>query len=127
MDIRDDECGRCRTLVFDPVRARPELGERLAGPKLLRRPVVAMVGQDPGQQVDDRGIALMAMQTDMAAGFDDRAAEAQLAVLHAVDLFGEIDAGEHILADQFIIRRRRLLSQRISGRRPHESRSTQCR
>jgi hypothetical protein len=99
----------------------------LATPKLLRRAVVVMVGEHPGQQVDDGGIALMAVQTDGAAGFDDCAAEAQLAVLQANDLLGEIDAGEDILADQLMVRQRRLLSQRIPGRRRDKTCSAQHR
>jgi hypothetical protein len=31
-----------------------------------------VIGEDPGEQVDDRGIALMAVQTDMAARRHDR-------------------------------------------------------
>ena len=75
MDIGDDECHWCGTPVFDPVHSRPEFGEYLAGTKLLCCSIVMVVGEDPGEQVDDRGIALMAVQTDMAAGRHDRAAE----------------------------------------------------
>ena len=111
MDIGDNECHRCGTPVFDPVHSRPEFGEYLAGTKLLCCSIVMVVGEDPGEQVDDRGIALMAVQTDMAARRHDRTAQTQFAILNAVDLLDEIDGGEHLLADQVIVGRRDMLPQ----------------
>jgi len=81
------------------MRPRAEFGEDLIGLKLLNRAVVMVVGQNAGKQVDDRGIALMAVQTDVATRRDNRAAEAQFATCDAVDFFGEIDAREDIFAD----------------------------
>src|SRR5262249_47042233 len=52
-------------------------------------------------------------EPDMPAGCDRGAAEPQLAVLDTVDLRRKIDRSEHVLANQLIIRRRRLLAQRI--------------
>ena len=83
MDICDDERHWCSTLVFDPVRSRAEFGKYLAGTKLLRRSIVMVIGEDPGEQVDDRGVALMAVQTDMAAWRHDRAAQTQFAIFGA--------------------------------------------
>jgi hypothetical protein len=111
MDIGDDERHWCSTLVFDPVRSRAEFGEYLAGTKLLCRSVVMVIGQDSGEQVDDSRIALMAVQTDMIAWRHDRTAETQFAILNAVDLLGEIDGGEHVLADQVIVGGRGMLPQ----------------
>lgn len=56
-----------RTRILDPVLSRAEFGEYPTGTKLLCRSIVMMIGEDPGEQVDDRGIALMAVQTDMTA------------------------------------------------------------
>src|SRR5439155_23484150 len=111
MDIGDDKNRWGRTRVSDPVGTRAEFGEDLAGLKILCRAVVVMVGEDAAQKIDDGRVALMAVQTDMAAGRHDRLAEAQLAVGDRVDLRGEIDRGEDLLADRFIIRRRALLPQ----------------
>jgi hypothetical protein len=111
MNIGDDECHWCGTPVFDPVHSRPEFDEYLAGTKLLCCSIVMVVGEDPGEQVDDRGIALMAVQTDMAARRHDRTAQTQFAILNAVDLLDEIDGGEHLLADQVIVGRRGMLPQ----------------
>jgi hypothetical protein len=61
--------------ILDPVLSRTEFGEYLARTKLLCRSIVTVIGEDPGEQVDDRGIALMAVQTDMAARQHDRTAQ----------------------------------------------------
>src|SRR5271170_8156774 len=111
MDIGDDERYRVRTRILDPVRSRAEFGEYLAGTKLLCRSIVMMVGEDPGEQVDDRGIALMAVQTDMTAWRDDRTAQTQFAILNAVDLLGEVNGGQYVLADQVIVGGRGTLPQ----------------
>ncbi len=111
MDIRDNERHRRGTLVFDPVRPRAEFREDLTGPKLCGRSIVMVVRQDPGQQVDDGGVAVMAMHTDMTARRHHRAAETQFAVGATVDFLGEIDRGKHLLADGFIVGRRALLPQ----------------
>ena len=81
------------------MRPRAGFGEDLIGLKLLRRAVVMVVGQNAGKQVDDRGVALMTVQADVATRRDERAAEAQFAISNAVDFFGEIDAREDIFAD----------------------------
>ena len=111
MDVRDDKDHRRGTLVFDPMRSRAGFGEDLAGVKLLCRSVVMVIGQIPGEQVDDGRIASMAVQSDMAARRHDRPAEAQFAICDAVDLRGEIDRGEHVLGDRSIIGWRALLPQ----------------
>ena len=80
--------------------ARAKFGEGLAGMELLCCAVVVVIGQDPGEQVDDRRIALMAVEANMAARRYDRPAEPQFAVCDIVDLWGEIDRGEHILGDR---------------------------
>src|SRR5271156_1134897 len=127
MDICDDERHWCRTLVFDPVRSRAEFGEYLAGTKLLCRSIIMVIGEDPGEQVDDRGIALMAVQTDMASRQHDRTAQTQFAILNAVDLLGEIDGGEHVLADQVIVGWRRMLPQNEASSKKRQPCRTQCR
>ena len=106
MDIGDDERHRVRTRILDPVLSRTEFGKYPAGTNLLCRSVVMVIGQDSGEQVDDSRIALMAVQTDMTAWRHDRTAETQFAILNAVDLIGQIDGGEHVLADQMIVGRR---------------------
>lgn len=88
--------------------------------------MVVMVGQDSGEHVDDRRIALMAVQTDMAARLYDGAAETEFAVLDAIDLPGERNAGEHALVDQFVIRRGGLLSQCKSGSDEPQGDSAEC-
>jgi hypothetical protein len=85
------------------VRSRSKFGECLAGTKLLSRSIVMVIGEDPGEQVDDRGIALMAVQTDMAARRHDRTAQTPFAILNAVDLLGEVNGGQYVLADQVIV------------------------
>src|ERR1700746_993665 len=67
MDVRDDKRYRCGPLVFDPMGARAKFGEGLARMELLCRAVVMVIGQNPGEQVDDRRIALMAVAANMAA------------------------------------------------------------
>ena len=47
--------------------ARAKFGEDLAGAELLYCAVVMVIGQNPGEQVDDRRIALMAVKANMAA------------------------------------------------------------
>jgi hypothetical protein len=126
MDIGDDEGHRVRTRILDPVLPRPEFGEYLAGTILLCRSVVMVIGQDSGEQVDDSRIALMAVQTDMTAWRYDRTAETQFAILSAVDLLGEIDRGEHVLADQVIVGGRRMLAQNEACCRKHQPCRTQC-
>ena len=66
----------------------------------------------------------MAMQTDMAAW---RHHGTQFAILNAVDLLGEIDGGEHLLADQVIVGRRRMLPQNEACRQERQPCRTQCR
>ena len=103
MNIHNDEHHGYRTLIFHPVRARAEFSENLAWSKLLFRSIVVVIGQDPGEHINDSGIALMAVQADVAARRHDRSAEAQFAILNAVDLLGEIDGGEHVLADEIVV------------------------
>jgi len=74
MNVGDDKGHRRGTGIFDPMGARAEFGEDLAGVQFLCRSVVMVVGQNPGEQVDDRRIALMAVETDMAARRHDRSA-----------------------------------------------------
>jgi hypothetical protein len=61
------------------MRSRAGFGEDLAGVKLLCRSIVMVIGQNPGEQVDDGRITSMAVQSDMAARRYDRPAEAQFA------------------------------------------------
>src|SRR6516162_7784045 len=103
MDIRDDKCHSCGPLVFDPMGAGAKFGESLAGVELLCCAVVMVIGQDPGEQVDNRRITLMAVEANVAARCYDCPAEPQFTVCDTVDLRGEIDRGEHILGDRFII------------------------
>src|SRR5947207_1801030 len=109
------------------MRPRAELGEDLTLMEFFYGAVVVVIGQHPGEQVNDCRVALMTMQADMSAGRNRGAAETQLAVLHAVDLLGEADAGEHVLADQLVVGRRRLLPQYITGRQQHKARGPVCR
>jgi hypothetical protein len=57
MDVRDDKRRRCWSFVFDPMGARAEFGEDLAGVELLCGAIVMVIGQNPGHQVDDRRTA----------------------------------------------------------------------
>src|SRR5438067_8590149 len=108
------------------MRPRAELGEDLTLLEFFYGAVVVVIGQNPGEQVNDCRVALMTMQADMSAGCNRGAAETQLAVLHAVNLLGEIDAGEQILGNQLVVGRRRLLPQYITGRQQHKTRGSVC-
>ena len=55
-------------VVFNPIRSRPKFSKYLPGPKLLRRPVVMMIDQNPAEDADDRRVALIAVESDMACG-----------------------------------------------------------
>src|SRR5580704_1712727 len=115
MDVCHDEMDRGGVFVLDPMRARPVFGKDLSRVNLFRRAVIMVVGQHTGQQVDDSRIAAMAVHPDMTAGRNHRAAEAQFATLDAVDLIGEVDRGEYVLADQLVVGRRALLSEDKAG------------
>ena len=65
----------------------------------------------------------MAVQTDMTAARNHRAAKAQFASLDAVDLIGEVDRGEYVLADQLVVGWRALLSE---GKANTEKRKSGC-
>src|SRR6266478_5091351 len=84
-----------------------------------------VVGENPAEDVDDRWVALVAVETDMAARSHDRATDPQLTVFDAVYLFGQIDGGEHRFLNPFKVCRHAMLSQRQAsdkeggpGRRP---------
>src|SRR5271170_4914596 len=127
MDIGDDERYRVRTRILDPVRSRAEFGEYLTGTKLLCRSIVMVIGQDPREQVDDGRIALMTVQTDVAAWRHDRTAQAQFAILNAVDLLGEVNGGQYVLADQVIVGGRGTLPQNEASSQKRQPCRTQCR
>src|ERR1700747_229076 len=121
MDVRDDKRYRCGPLVFDPMGARAKFGEGLAGMELLCCAVVMVIGQNPGPQVDDRRMALVAVEANLPARRYGCPAQPQLAVCDTVDLWGEIDRGEHILGDRFIIDRCALLPQNKACREQHQT------
>ena len=73
-----------------------------------------VVGEGPLQDVDDRWIILVAMETDMATRLHSRPTDAQLTIFDAFYFFGEIDRGEQRLTDPLVIRGRALLSERKS-------------
>jgi hypothetical protein len=86
---------------FPPNAIAGQFGKRLTGPKLLRRPVVVVIGQNAGEDVDDRRVALVRVEPDMAARRHGRATDPQLAVVDAVYFFRQIYRGEHRFLDPF--------------------------
>jgi hypothetical protein len=74
MNISRDETHRIGAFVLNPMRAWPVFSEDLPMMKFLSRAVLMMIGQHTGQHIDDCGIAAMAMDTDMTAGRNHRAA-----------------------------------------------------
>jgi hypothetical protein len=115
MDIGGDKDERHRPLVFHPVRPRTKFSEYLTRPKLLRRAIVMMVGENPGKNIDDRRVALMAVEPDMAARRYDGATDPQLTIVDAVDFLGQIDRGKYRLLNPFVIGGRGILSKGKTG------------
>jgi hypothetical protein len=115
MNVGGDKTHRRWSLVFDPMRSRAELGKNLAGSKLFRRTVVMVVGDNSGEYVNDCRVALVAVETDMAAWGDGRPTEPQFAIFDGVYFLGEIDCGKHRFRDPFIIRWRGMRSDRQAG------------
>ena len=74
VEVRCNKLHWNSAFVLNPMGTRPKLGKDLSGVKLFRRAVIMVVGQHTGQQVDDSGIVAMAVQTDMTAGRNHRAA-----------------------------------------------------
>jgi len=87
MNVCDDEGDRRWSVVFNPMRSRAEFTEYLTGPKFLRRAVVMVVGENPFEDVDDRRIALVTVEPDMAVRRHNRATDPQLTVSDAVYFF----------------------------------------
>jgi len=87
MNVCDDEGDRRWSVVFNPMRSRAEFSEYLTGPKFLRRAVVMVVGENPFEDVDDRRIALVTVEPDMAVRRHNRATDPQLTVSDAVYFF----------------------------------------
>ena len=61
MNVCRDEGDRRSPLVFNPMRSWAEFWECLTGPKVLRRHVVMVIGENPAEDVDDRRVALVAV------------------------------------------------------------------
>ena len=112
MNVCDDEGDRRWLVVFNPMRSRPKFSKYLTGPKLLRRPVVLVIGENPGKDVDDRRVAPVTVEPNMAAWRHSRATDPQLSVFYAVYFLGQIDGGEHRFFHPFIVRGRRMLTER---------------
>ena len=112
MNVCDDEGDRRWPVVFNPMRSRPKFSKYLTGPKLFRRPVVLVIGENPGEDVDDRRVAPVTVEPNMAAGRHSRATDPQLPVFYAVYFLGQINGGEHRFFHPFIVHRRRMLTER---------------
>ena len=112
MNVCDDEGDRRWLVVFNPMRSRPKFSKYLTGPKLLRRPVVLVIGENPGEDVDDRRVAPVTVEPNMAGWRHSRATDPQLSVFYAVYFLGQIDGGEHRFFHPFIVRGRRMLTER---------------
>jgi hypothetical protein len=112
MNVCDDEGDRRWPGVFNPMRSRPKFSKYLTGPKLLRGPVIMVIGENPGEDVDDRRVAPVTVEPNMAAWRHGRATDPQLSVFYAVYFLGQIDGGEHRFFHPFIVRRRRMLTER---------------
>ena len=112
MNVCDDEGDRRWPVVFNPMRSRPKFSKYLTGPKLFRRPVVLVIGENPGEDVDDRRVAPVTVEPNMAAWRHGRATDPQLSVFYAVYFLGQIDGGEHRFFHPFIVRGRRMLTER---------------
>jgi hypothetical protein len=93
------------------MRSRAKFSKHLTLPKLLGRLIVMVIGKNPGQDVDDRRVALVTMKPDMAARSHGRATDPQLTVFHAVDFFSQIDGGEHRFLNSSIICGRGMLPE----------------
>jgi hypothetical protein len=57
------------------MRSRAKFSKYLARPKFLRCPVVVVVGENPVDDIDDRRIAPMTVEPDVAARRHDRATD----------------------------------------------------
>jgi hypothetical protein len=62
MNVCDDEADRRWPVVFNPMRSRAKFSKYLTGPKPLRRPVVMVIGENTGEAVDDRRVALVTVE-----------------------------------------------------------------
>src|SRR5215471_1610340 len=106
--------------------AGPKFGERLTRAELFGDAIVVMIGQNSREHINDRGVSFVAVEPDMPARRDHGAAEAQLAILDAVDLLGEIDAREHVFAEGVVIGRGSLPAEKEAGRQESETGKTRC-
>jgi len=121
MDVRGDEDQRRCSAVFHPVWLEAELGKCLTGLKFLGRSILMVVGEGPLQNVDDRRIALVAVETDMAAWRHDSATDAQVTIFDGVYLLGQIDGSKNFFVDPAVIRRSGLLSERQTSGKKRQS------
>jgi hypothetical protein len=53
------------------MRSRAEFSKYLIRPNLLARSVVMVIGEDPSYHLDNRRVALVTVEPDMAAGCRD--------------------------------------------------------
>src|SRR5260370_1357097 len=120
MNVCGDKGERRRAPIFDPMWSRAKFSKYLTGPKLLRRAVVMVIGENSPEDVNDRRISLVAVKADMAARRHGCATDAQFAIFDAVNLLGQIDGGEHLLLHKFVVRRGSLLPQAHPRRKQHE-------
>ena len=75
VNVCSDKDDRRWPVVFNPMRSPAIFDKYLTGLKLFRRPVIVVVGENPVEDVDDRWIALVTMEPDMAARRHDRATD----------------------------------------------------
>jgi hypothetical protein len=58
MNVCGDKGDRRWPPVFNPMRPRAKFRKHLTGPKLLRHPVVMVIGENPAEGIDDRRVTL---------------------------------------------------------------------
>jgi hypothetical protein len=75
MDVCGDEGDRRWPVVFNPMRSQAKFSKYLTRLKLFRRPIVVVVGENPVEDVDDRRIALVTVEADVATRRHGRASD----------------------------------------------------
>src|SRR5260370_42566790 len=104
MNVCGDKGERRRAPIFDPMWSRAKFSKYLTGPKLRRRAVVMVIGENSPEDVNDRRISLVAVEPDMAAWRQDCVTDTQFTIFDAVYLFGQIDSGEHPFLHKLVVR-----------------------
>ena len=80
-----------------------------------------VIGKSSTEDVDDRRIALVAVETDMADWRHDSATDTQVTIFDGVYLLVQIDGSENFFVDPAVIRRPGLLSERQTSGKKSQS------